>query len=77
MGRSLMVCVRDAQVVVQTFLSDALAPAIAFDLLDMVLILLAVCKTLVAVHLVFVVLLLLMVMLLLDGLVLFESALLL
>lgn len=77
MGRSLMVCVRDAQVVVHAFFSDALAPAIAFDLLDMVLILLAVCKTLVAVHLVFVVLVLLMVMLLLDGLVLFESALLL
>lgn len=77
MGRSLMVCVRDAQVVVHAFLSDALAPAIAFDLLDVVLILLAVCKTLVAVHLVFVVLVLLMVMLLLDGFVLFKSALLL
>lgn len=74
-----MVCVHvpDAQVFVHTLLSDALATAVSFDLLDMVLILLAVCKTLVATHLVLVVLLLLMVMLLLDSLVLFESALLL
>ena len=73
-SRSLLVCITDDKVVIQALFGDALAPTVAFYFLNVVFVLLTICETLVAVHLVFVVVMLLSVMVLLNCLVLLQSS---